>query len=249
RYLDARMNLGLVLSQKNDLAGAASVFREILKHHPDSAEARNNLGLVLLQGKDAAGAQVSLREALRLKPDYAEAHYNLGLALLQAGQRGAAIEHLARARQLDPQSDEIRRRLAAAYIEWRDPDRALAVLKSAAGAEEHYLSASALLLSRRLPEALSESRQALKQEPQEPRYLLQQARILLRLGQHPEALEILRQVNRIQPQWAEPYYSAGVGYYLLRRYGDARRSLERALELDPRSERALFLYGATLANE
>jgi len=89
----------------------------------------------------------------------------------------------------------------------------------------------------------------LKQEPQEPRYLLQQARILLRLGQHPEALEILRQVNRIQPQWAEPYYSAGVGYYLLRRYGDARRSLERALELDPRSERALFLYGATLANE
>src|SRR5881397_3561574 len=89
-------------------------------------------GIVLLQGKDAVGAEASFREALRLKPDYAEAHYNLGLALLQAGQRAAAIEHLAKAWQLDPRSDEIRRRLAAAYIEERDPGRALALLKSAA---------------------------------------------------------------------------------------------------------------------
>ena len=101
KYLEARINLGLVLSQNNDLAGAANVYREILKQNPGMPEVHNNLGLVLLQGKDPS-AEAAFKEALRLKPDYAEAHYNLGLALHQAGKKEEARSEMERAYQLAP---------------------------------------------------------------------------------------------------------------------------------------------------
>ena len=68
QYTDARIQLGLVLSQRNDTAGAVNVFREILRRDPNFAEVHNNLGLVLLQSGDAHGAQTEFREAARLKP-------------------------------------------------------------------------------------------------------------------------------------------------------------------------------------
>ncbi|MCC6389259.1 MAG: hypothetical protein IT167_01555, partial [Bryobacterales bacterium] len=46
-YLDGRLQLGLLLSRKNDPFGAANVYREIIRRKPDFAEARNNLGLAL----------------------------------------------------------------------------------------------------------------------------------------------------------------------------------------------------------
>jgi lipoprotein NlpI len=43
KYTDARVQLGLVLSQENDFKVAANVFRELIR--PSFAEAHNNLGL------------------------------------------------------------------------------------------------------------------------------------------------------------------------------------------------------------
>ena len=100
-YLEARINLGLVLSQNSDPAGAANVYREILKQNPGRAEIHNNLGLVLMQMKDSK-AEVAFKEALRLKPDYAEAHYNLGLALLQTGKKEESNSEFEKAYQLAP---------------------------------------------------------------------------------------------------------------------------------------------------
>ena len=100
-YLEARINLGLVLSQNSDPAGAANVYREILKQNPGRAEIHNNLGLVLMQMKDSK-AEASFKEAVRLKPDYAEAHYNLALALLQTGRKAESNSEFEKAYQLAP---------------------------------------------------------------------------------------------------------------------------------------------------
>ena len=43
------MQLALVLSAKGDPAGAANVYRELIRQQPEMAEAHNNLGLVLLE--------------------------------------------------------------------------------------------------------------------------------------------------------------------------------------------------------
>ena len=50
-YLEARINLGLALSQNSDPAGAANIFQEILKQNPGMPEIHNNLGLVLMQSR------------------------------------------------------------------------------------------------------------------------------------------------------------------------------------------------------
>jgi tetratricopeptide (TPR) repeat protein len=173
----------------------------------------------------------------------------IGQLFLQYNQPGDAVVHLAEAARLEPYSDEIRRQLAAAYLEAGDVTRALTLLENKSGAEDHYLAASAYLLLRRLPEADRESKLALEKDPRDSRYLLQQARIDQRAGRHTESLELLRRASQSEPNWSEPYYSAGVTFYLLHRYADARQSLDRALALDPKSVRALFLYSATLANE
>jgi Flp pilus assembly protein TadD len=99
--LRSRINLGLVLSQKGDPAGAVNVYRGILKQKPAMAEIHNNLGLALMQMKDPK-AETTFKEAIRLKPDYAEAHYKLGLALLQTGKKEESDSEFEKAYELAP---------------------------------------------------------------------------------------------------------------------------------------------------
>jgi protein O-mannosyl-transferase len=246
RHTDAAYNLAVVLLERGRGEEALLRLRGLPKSRPDVAY--HLIRAELLTGHFDEATQEASLGAKNFSKDVAWTA-SVGQLFLSHGQSREAIKHLTAAWLMQPGSDEIRRSLAAAYVEGREPDKALALLKAATGGEDRYLAASALLLQRRLPEALEETLQALKQDPREPRYLLQKARIIQRLGRHLESLEILQQVSQSQPRWAEPHYSSGVSYYLLRRYDEARRSLGQALELDPRSRRGLFLYAATLANE
>ena len=90
---------------------------------------------------------------------------------------------------------------------------------------------------------------ALEMTPREPRYTVLRAQIRQFVGQHDAALELLHQAIEEAPDWAEPYYSTGVSYYLERRYAESRQNLEQALKRDPHSARSLFLCAATLVNE
>ena len=49
------------LSQNNDPAAAANVFRDLVRRDPKFAEGHNNLGLVLLQSGEIHGAEASLQ--------------------------------------------------------------------------------------------------------------------------------------------------------------------------------------------
>ena len=57
KYTDARVQLGLILLQKNDAAGAISVFQELVRREPRFAEAHNDLGLALLENREIMAAQ------------------------------------------------------------------------------------------------------------------------------------------------------------------------------------------------
>jgi tetratricopeptide (TPR) repeat protein len=249
RQADALYNLGVVLLELDRPQEALSRLRQAR----DQGSKRPDIAFNLVRAELAANqTENARREAENSAKSFGTDsawRRDIGQLFLQYRQPGEAVVHLAEAARLEPGSKEIRRQLAAAYLEDGDAARALPLLESATGAEDHYLAASAYLLLHRLPEADRESQLAVEMEHRDPRYLLQRARIDQRVGRHLESLELLRQASQIEPNWAEPYYSAGVTLYLLHRYADARQSLDRALELDPRSVRSLFLYSATLANE
>ena len=249
RHADAAYNLGLVLLELGRPAEARRRLRQARALESSRPDIAFNLIRVELETRRLEGARQEANAAARTFGNDPQWRAAVGNLFLEHGQPAEAAEHLAAALTLQPEAVEIRRKLAAARLEAHDPAGAVTVLGAPTSPEDHYLLASAHFLLRHLVEAEQESRLALAQEPREPRYLLLRARIGQRLGEHAAALEILRQVSELATKWSEPHYSAGVSYYLQRRYAEARASLGRALELDPRSARALFLYAATLVNE
>ena len=74
-------DLGVVLRQLGDAAGARDALRDSVAHDPNAAKSRYALGAVLLENDDAAGAVEQLRAAIELDPDHAEAHALLDVAL------------------------------------------------------------------------------------------------------------------------------------------------------------------------
>jgi tetratricopeptide (TPR) repeat protein len=249
RNADALYNLGVVLLESNRPEDALSRLRQARTQGSERPDLAFNLVRAELAAGRTGDARKEAESAAATFGTDAAWRRAVGELFFQYKQPETAAMHLAEAARLEPGSDEIRRRLAAAYLEAGDPARALPLLVTAVGAEDHYLAASAYLAQRRFAEADRESQLALQMEPHDARYLLQSARIDQRIGRHEESLELLRQASQIDPGWAEPYYSAGVTLYLLHRYAEARKSLDRALELEPHSVRCLFLYSAALANQ
>jgi len=248
RHADAAYNLGVVLTELDRPKEALTYLRRASNLGPKRADVTFHLIQAELASGHSEEARREAEEGVKLFGADAAWQKTVGEALLHYGQPIEAISHLSEVLRLEPGPD-IRRQLAAAHLEARDPGRVLALLQNATSAEDHYLLASAYLQMHRMTEADQESQLALTLEPQNPRYLLQRARMDQHLGKHLESLAVLEEVSQLNPKWPEPYYSAGVSYYLLHRYADARQSLDRALELDPSSVRALFLYSASLANE
>jgi tetratricopeptide (TPR) repeat protein len=249
RHPDAAYNLGIVLLGQGKAEEAAALFRETRALGPNRPDVNFYVVYAELEQGHFEEASREAAEGAKIFGKDFQWRSGVGRLFLEHGQARIALPHLDGAFRLQPDSAEARRLLAAARIQLRDPTGALAALPTPLTAEDHYLRASALYLERRFHEADQESRLALKAEPQEPKYLLLEARIAQRAGEHQDALNLLTQAVAAAPEWSEPYYSQGVSYYLQRRYEDARRSLARAIELNPRSSRALFVYAATLVNQ
>jgi len=248
RHADAAYNLGVVLAELDRPKEALTYLRRASELGPKRADVTFHLIQAELASGQLEEARREAEEAVKLFGADAAWQKTVGEAFLHYGQPTEAILHLAKALRLQPDPGT-RRQLVSAYLEAKDPGQVLALLQNATSAEDHYLLASAYLQMHRIVDADRESQLALKLDPKDPRYLLQRARTDQHLGKHLESRALLEQASQQNPKWAEPYYSAGVSYYLLHRYADARQSLDRGLELDPSSVRALFLYSASLANE
>lgn len=95
-------NLGLVLEQRGDLAGAESLYRRVLSASPEEASAMNNLGNVLRRRGRMPEAISTLEQLTRLHPDYRPALQNLGACFLEANRPSDAIPWFDRALAAEP---------------------------------------------------------------------------------------------------------------------------------------------------
>jgi len=102
--VEPRLNLGTLLYEQGDGAGAAEQFRSAVRLAPRNPLAHFNLGTVLEDLGELEGAARHLSEALRLKPEHADAHYNLARVCEKLNAYLEAREHWRRYLQLDPNS-------------------------------------------------------------------------------------------------------------------------------------------------
>ena len=97
-----RYNLGVMLHEAGEAAGAAAAYARATQLKPDFFQAWNNLGLALEdlnRPDEAAGAY---RHALTVRPDYPSALKNLGRVAAAAGEADTARACYRRLGQLEP---------------------------------------------------------------------------------------------------------------------------------------------------
>jgi tetratricopeptide (TPR) repeat protein len=98
----AHNNLGCVLAERQDYAGAIGHFRTSIALNPRNASARVNLARALVRLGRPGEAVGELRAALALAPDEGDARKLLANTLLGLGERDEALLHLRQALLIKP---------------------------------------------------------------------------------------------------------------------------------------------------
>ena len=80
-------------------------------------------------------------------------------------------------------------------------------------------------------------------EPRNPAYLLTLGRYYQKYGNQQKALAAIEKAARLAPDLPEIPYSFAVSYFIADQFEEASKYVERALEIDPKFDRALFLLG------
>jgi tetratricopeptide (TPR) repeat protein len=97
RHLGARTNLGLMLRERGDLAGALALLEPAIEHHPFAPVAHVNLAATLVATRAFAAALERYGRALELDPSFFAAHHGIALAYEALGDRAQAEAFFARA--------------------------------------------------------------------------------------------------------------------------------------------------------
>ena len=93
----------LMLEKKNDPAGAAAAYQQVIELDAEMGDAYVNLGRLVHEQGDAIEAARLYHLALECMPDDAVAHYNLAIALEDQRHVSAALSHYQQATTLDPE--------------------------------------------------------------------------------------------------------------------------------------------------
>jgi Flp pilus assembly protein TadD len=113
---DAHNDLGVILAERKDFAGAEEHFTAALKSNPDNDEASLNLAqLLILQGRFEE-AREHLATALKRNPANSDFHEKLADALSELGRPQEAIIQLKLALRLMTQKPHSQTRLALAGL-------------------------------------------------------------------------------------------------------------------------------------
>jgi len=100
RHHGAHLNLGRLLHEARDLAGAERHYRSALEALPGDPGALFNLGVALEDQGRLADALDAYHRSLVADPHHTDAHHNAGRLCEQLGRHEQALRHLAAARRL-----------------------------------------------------------------------------------------------------------------------------------------------------
>ena len=98
-HADAHLNLGRLLHESGDLAGAERHYRHAIEAAPEEATAAFNLGVVLEDLHREVQAIAAYERATGSDPDLFDAYHNLVRLLEKRGDKAGALRVLKRLRE------------------------------------------------------------------------------------------------------------------------------------------------------
>ena len=250
--LSARFGLARAALMREQFEAAARGLEEILELEPSATAAHYPLGqaYVRLGEADRAEAHLRRREAADIRPadplmdaldellESAQAYETRGIQALNREDWDGAIGAFRRGLELDSGDAELRHRLATALYLRGDTDAARIEFERAAAegpnlAQADYSLGVLLQDEGRHAEAVGRFAAALEQRPTYAEARLRLAYNLRQAGDPEAALPHYEQVSRANPDLVEAAFGHAMALVVLRRWEDARASLEQALAAHP----------------
>ncbi|MFL6228178.1 MAG: protein kinase domain-containing protein [Pyrinomonadaceae bacterium] len=193
--------------------------RRAVSLDPNLAEAHVAVGYSLMgfAPYNFPDAERELRRATELSPSLAIAHLYLALTFLREGRLDEGLREMLTARELDPLSAIIARQVALHYLLKRDYARALQVLRQANELGPAFTTTTEIGIytqNRLYDEALAGLDAAKRERHDDPVLIYDTGLVYAAEGRRREALEVVRQLERLsaadasQAEWIAKIYAA-----------------------------------------
>jgi cellulose synthase operon protein C len=205
-----RKNYVQLLILENRLDDAARLDDELLKQQPGDIDGKVLHGQILRAQNKLTEAQQVLDGAIKSAPDNADAHYALGVVLAQLGNTGRGESELRQALKLRPGMTDASKALSALALQKGDFDS----LREAADA-------------------------IIAAQPNQADGYLLQAIALGNKGDAQGAFAALQKAILVVPSDARGYAGLGEFYSSQKKFPDAQKDFELALQKNSRSNEGL----------
>jgi tetratricopeptide (TPR) repeat protein len=237
------------LHQTGDVAGAITLYQDVVAKAPHHVAALNLLGLAHVQIGKAEEAVPLLQKALTLDPELPSGHYNLGTILQGLKRYEQALQHYQLALAQQPNDVELRNNLGTVLRALNRADEAIPHFRKAIELKPQYAEAhcnlgNALHTLGRGLEACAAFERAVALNPRLAEAHTNWGHALTALGRHKDALarfEVVAALNSTDP---EAHLNRGNALQKLGRHTDAIACYETALALDPAYADAHISLGA-----
>lgn len=254
QHIEALHESGVVYLRKGELDQAAVKFHQVIKIKSDLPIAHRNLGMIYLTKKSIDQAIREFKEAVQLAPHEFYSHYLLGKAFLEKGIEELAILEFQETVRLNQSFPEVRKELAYIYHQkGHEEDNAIlfekaikeiksALVNSPDDGEAHELLGELYLDTGTYSPAIFEFQEALRLKPERTGIFKDLAFALAANNYFDQAIEKLHIYRALFSENSEAYRNLGHIYYILKEDRLATSMYRKALEFDPKSNVALWLY-------
>jgi tetratricopeptide (TPR) repeat protein len=256
------------LLSARDPAEAELCFREAARLRPGLALPRLRLGELFLERRGVDQAAAEFEAAIRIEPASARAMYGLGAVAFHRGDFAEASRWVRQSFARDPEhrrtvalllrvvhrlgdQEAVARQQAVLdampprEVDWEDPFVEKVALKrrDLAGLAA---TATELIESGRLPEAISALERLVASNPENPQSYSLLGTTLIRRHDFAQAACVLDAGLARHPQSAELHFHRGVVHFFLEEWDSAAGQFRRAVELKPDFRDARYNLGHTL---
>jgi len=208
-------------------------------------------GTAAVKAGDWNTARAAFEAAIKKNAKQADAHYYLGLVMDKTGDRAAAEKSYREALQLQPDLQEAAENLTAILVEAKKYDEAIAIAKKALGRNaknsEMQLNLAVALSEKGDVDAATKAfEDAVKLAPNDARFFLAYAHHLVGAKKSDEAVQKLKQAQRVAGEDAALLGTIGFELRTARAVPECIAAFDKAISLkdnaDFRTNRALCKF-------
>jgi tetratricopeptide (TPR) repeat protein len=238
--IDSIRSRASILEESKDYGGAARVWQEFIRRHPEDSEAINELGITLICGGRFEEGLDCFRQALRIRPDFVSAKTNAGVALRRLNKIQEALSQFQEVVEITPDDAIACFNLGTTLHLAEQFDGALTWLQRAVELCPSHAE-GALELGKvfgklnRNEEAIQAYRRAISLAPDCIAALLNLAVLLHETKQFEEAVTLLKKVVERHPNECDGWLRLGAALRGARRHVESLAAYRRALAINPGS--------------